>query len=228
MAAAVAQSDHAAVEKTLVMALRIGVLVAIPSTVGLMLLAEPMIQTLLEHGSFSRLATQMTSNALAWYALGLPALCAVKVLVNTLYAYQDTWTPVRSAAISLGINIVLNFLLIGPLQLGGLALATSISSTYNALHLYGAVQRRMGPFRWGFLSLTLRVLIASALMGWFSIAVWGWGVAHFVGWGKLLAVAWLMGSILGGMVLYGLLITLFRIQEAQQLRVLFLNKIKGQ
>jgi len=160
-----AENDLPAIRKTCAMALRSSLLVAIPSSVGLIFLGHAIIRTLLERSAFTPEATATTVWTLRWYAVGLASMCAVKVLANTLYAFHDTWTPVRSAMVALVTNIVLNALLVWPMKLAGLALATSISSTANSLHLYGAVRRRIGPFDEALPGWTARVLAASVGMG---------------------------------------------------------------
>jgi len=172
--------------------------VAIPASLGLLFLGTPIVQTLLERGAFSPEATATTVRTLRWYALGLASLCAVKVLANTLYALHDTWTPVRSAAVALAANLILNFLLVGPMKLAGLALATSISSSLNGLHLYGAVCRRIGPLEAGLRGWLLRVLAASVGMGLVAQAVWIVGIRTFAPADSWVAFPWLLIAVISG------------------------------
>ncbi|MDA3934668.1 MAG: murein biosynthesis integral membrane protein MurJ [Gammaproteobacteria bacterium] len=97
---------------TLQWAMRLAWLISVPAAVGLLLLATPVLQTLFEYGRFSGADTRMTGMALQAYALGLPAVIAVKVLAPGFYARQDTATPVRYAIISMVSNMLLNVLFI--------------------------------------------------------------------------------------------------------------------
>jgi len=216
LSAQVAVNDWESVRQTVSVALRSSLLIAIPSSVGLIVLGYPIIHLLLEHGAFTAEATAMTVPALQCYAVGLGSLCAVKVLVNTLYAYQDTWTPVRSAAVALVLNILLNFLLIGPLGLAGLALATTISSSWNAAHLFLAVRRRLGPLSDRLGGWLLRVLLASLGEGILVYFVWRWGEVWVVPQGTAAGLVWLLVTIAVGIAGFFLLALLFRIAEASQ------------
>src|SRR5260370_42591928 len=82
----------------------------IPAAVGLVVMREPIISVLFQHGEFVAESTELTSRALFYYAFGLPAFAAIKLIVPAFYSTHDTRIPVRVAAYSLGLNIVLNAL----------------------------------------------------------------------------------------------------------------------
>jgi putative peptidoglycan lipid II flippase len=193
VASQVAMRDGSGLRETVWTALKASWFVAVPSSVGLVVLAHPIIQTLLQHGRFSTHSVALTVGALQGYALGLCALCAGKIFANTLYAFGDTWTPVRSSAIALGLNIVLNLLLIRPLGLMGLALATSLSAIWNAFHLYRALFDRIGspPLPWR--RDLLKTLFASLAMG--GLVFWFVRFGSGLGW-LLLTVALGVASFL--------------------------------
>lgn len=139
---------------------------AIPATVGLMVLGEPIVAVLFERGAFTAYSTAITAQALVWYALGLAAYMGVKILTNACYALQDTATPVRTAAVALVINIGLNLLLMRPMGVGGLALATTIASAGNFLLLWRHLTRRLGVLAdAAFWISARRTLLAAAVMG---------------------------------------------------------------
>jgi len=127
-------SDHIAINekeefrKTLQRALNLTFFISIPSAIGLILLGEPIIMILFERGAFHHSDTINTSYALAFYAIGLCAFSAVRVLVNAFYAMKDTKTPVKIATISLLANFLFGIILMHPLKHAGLALALSLSS----------------------------------------------------------------------------------------------------
>ncbi len=154
--------------------LRLGLFIALPATVFLILLAEPMFLTLFGYGRFSAFDAQMSGLSLAALALGLPAFVAVKVLAPAFYARQDTKTPVKAGIASMLSNIVLNVIFVGiwvwtgrPGAHAGLALSSALAGYINAGLLFHWL-RRSGAYRpgsgWGRygLSLTMATLAASA------------------------------------------------------------------
>ncbi len=139
----------------------------IPMAVLTILLRFELIQLLFERGKFSATeSTPMTAFALLFYALGLTAFGGVKGAVQTFYSMKDTKTPVKIAALAMSLNIVLNVLLMGPLKHGGLALASSISSTINLLLLLLLFKKYLPEFNFKTLTLSfIKILSASLLAG---------------------------------------------------------------
>jgi len=126
--------------------LRVACLFGIPAALGLILLAGPMIATLFQSDVFDAHDVAMAERSLMAYALGLQAFILIKVAAPGFYARQDTRTPVRIGVIAMAANMVLNLLLIFPLQHAGLALATSLSAYLNAFLLLRGM-RRDGAYR---------------------------------------------------------------------------------
>ena len=140
--------------------------VMIPAAVGLIILAEPLVRVLFQRGEFTAYSTMITSGALFYYAFGLFAYAGIKILVNAYYSMGDTRTPVRTAAIALGVNVVLNLILMWPLKIGGLALATAVAATANFIMLYVSLVRRIGDIGTrSILKGILRVFAAAFVMG---------------------------------------------------------------
>jgi len=159
-------NDMPGLKKTLEMTLRTLLVLLIPSSIGLLVLSKPIVQLLFQRGEFDALSTQMTSFALSFYCLGLFAYSGTRIVTSCFYALKDTVTPVRVTFWCLIINTIFNFLLMRPLQSGGLALATSISSISNFFILAVILRRRIGSL--GLKSLlkgTLKILIISLIMG---------------------------------------------------------------
>ena len=107
----------------------------IPMTVGLMALAEPVVTLIYKRGAFDLLATELTSKALFFFALGMVGYGVQNILSRAFYANQDGKTPFYSGLVSIVINAVLCALLLKPMGIGGLALAAAVSSTAAALVL---------------------------------------------------------------------------------------------
>jgi putative peptidoglycan lipid II flippase len=123
-------------------AIEIALLLCLPCTVAIVMLAHPIIYFLFERGAFSSLDTKHTANALQALSLGLPAYILIKIFTTCFFATQDTKTPVKVAVRCLAINLVVNLILIWPLKQVGIALATSISASVNALILYQILRKR--------------------------------------------------------------------------------------
>ena len=120
--------------------------VAVPATVGLLILGGPIVRLLFQRGEFSAADGVLTAQALAGYAVGLPAFSATRIAAQTFYALGDTRTPVLVGFVSVAVNVVLALLLMWPLQHVGLALASSLSSYVNLLGLCWLLRRRLdGP-----------------------------------------------------------------------------------
>lgn len=129
---------------TLSFSLRVVFLIMLPASFGLAILGHPIIKILFQRGEFTTLSTAITNSALFFYSFGLFAYGGVKLLAGCFYSMQDTTTPVLAAFIAAILNIILNLILMWPLKLGGLALATSISATFNFLILYILLKKRLG------------------------------------------------------------------------------------
>jgi len=163
---AAARADTEDLRDTLMHGLRQSFFLTCPALIGLIVLRTPIILLLFQRGHFDAADATRTAAALAFYAAGLLSFAWVKVTVAGFYAVKDTKTPVIIASLSMLLNIVLNFALVGPMGFRGLALATTISFTVNFVLLYVLLCRRFGPL-WNatFVSDLVRVVAATVAMG---------------------------------------------------------------
>ena len=197
-----ARSDGEAFSNTLDWGLRWVFLIGIPAAIGLFVLAGPMLSTLFEYEKFDRHSVDMARLSLMAYAAGLPGFMLIKVLAPGYFARQDTKTPVRFGIIAMSSNMVLNLILIFPLQHTGLALATSLSAFLNGALLYHGLRKgeHYRP-RSGWLKLGVRVLLAGAVMAvlllWLAGDQDSWSAMG--GWDRALRLS---GIILAGAVAY--------------------------
>jgi putative peptidoglycan lipid II flippase len=138
-------------------AMRLVMLLTIPSAIGLIILAEPIISIIYEHGRFTAAATHQTAAALQFYAIGLAAYSGVKVLAPAFYALDKRHLPMLVSLLSIAVNFCLNWLFTFHLQLGhrGLALSTSLVAITNFLLLYGMMRRYAGRLETGAMLLVL-------------------------------------------------------------------------
>jgi len=161
-----ATNDVAALKDTFSHAVRLTLFLTIPSMVGLIILREPIIALLFQRGEFSLQAARLTAGALLYYAIGLWAFSAVRIVAATFFALKDTRTPMVMATASILANIVLGISLMGPLGHGGLALATSLASVLNLGLLVHALRRKLGSLGWRKIAKSAGVTLGNAaIMG---------------------------------------------------------------
>jgi putative peptidoglycan lipid II flippase len=143
--------------------LRLVMLLTIPSAIGLIILAQPIISLIYQHGRFSAEATARTAEALQFYGIGLVGYAAVKVLAPAFYAIDRRNLPMLVSLFSIAVNFCLNWLLTLHLGLGhrGLALSTSIVAITNFLLLYLMMRRYAGDLETSAILLTLLKLAAA-------------------------------------------------------------------
>lgn len=159
--------DLAGFRRTLARGLRMILVLIVPATVGMFLLATPVIRLLLEHGQFTSFDTRQTSDALRLYLLGLPGAAIDWPLIFAFYARKDTLTPAL-----VGVVTVLIYLLVAPtlafgLKIGflGLVIANSVQLTSHGLIMLVLVQRRIRGLRGSGVGVTLvKTATAAAAM----------------------------------------------------------------
>jgi putative peptidoglycan lipid II flippase len=189
--------------KTLDWAFRLICLIAIPATLALILIAEPLLVTLFQNDNFSETDVMQASGSLRAYAVGLLAFMAIKIFAPGYYARQNTATPVRIGIIAMTTNMILNvvFYLYGLAHVG-LALATSLAAFLNAGLLLAGL-RADGVFRFqtGWFLFLARIIVANGVMAYFLISMAGdW--QQWSDWNNVTKIIRLAILVVGGMVLY--------------------------
>lgn len=161
----------AEVRRTVSSSLRMMLMLSLPATVGLIVLAVPIIEFIFQRGAFTAEGTQLTAMALMAYAPGLIGYSAVKIASPTFYALNDARTPVIISVTTIAINLALNLTLVRVMGFQGLAAGTAIAALFNAGALLVLLNRRLdgldGP---RLATATIKIIIASAAMG---LAAWG-------------------------------------------------------
>jgi len=215
-----AAKDYESLKKTLAFSVRIVAFITIPAALGLMILREPIIRVLFQHGQFVAESTRLTARALLYYAVGLPALATVKLVVPAFYSTGDTKTPVIVASISLGINILLNIIFLQfffkRVQNGGPALATAIACFFDFFALFIIFRLRYGTMG------TMEILrsfgktsLCASIMGvgcWFG----NYYTAFTIHSRFLVQLLVFAGLIIGATALYLALAWLFRCHEIEE------------
>jgi len=224
-----AAKDFNSLRGTFNHALNLVFFITIPAMVGLIVLREPIVALLFKRGAFDTETTRLTAKALLYYSVGLWAFSAVRIVVSTFYALQDTQTPVKTAFVSVVANIVLGIILMKTrLEHGGLALATSLASMLNLGLLVWALRGKLGVLGWtNFTKSAGKTMACSAIMG---IVVWAISIyiipsADGTFAGLLLG---LVASIGTGIILYGAIAFLLKSPELDNiLAVLFHREGRG-
>jgi putative peptidoglycan lipid II flippase len=209
--------------------MRLAFLMTIPASVGLIVLAEPIISVLYQHGRFGAKETFESAGALRFYALGLCAYAALKVLVNAFYAIDRRKTPMVVSFIAVALNLLLNFLFTRQLHWGhrGLALSTACVATSNFLILYFLMRSHLGRLESrAMLTLLLKVALASLVLLALTWAgsewlLGNWAVEAF--WPKTLSLALVIALGAGGFFVSA---AMLRIREVQDLTAALRRRLR--
>ncbi len=156
--------EHAEASQKTDQAITLVMLLGIPSCFALLSIADPIIQVIFEHGAFDAADRAATAPALIAYAAGIPAFLLIKIFATHFYAAQDTKTPVKIATLCVGVNLVLNLILMQYIQHVGLAVATSIAGWLNALLMGLSLSKRGAYHPAPAVFSTIGKLITSALV----------------------------------------------------------------
>ncbi|MDR0625191.1 MAG: murein biosynthesis integral membrane protein MurJ [Holosporales bacterium] len=192
----------------------------IPATVGLFVLAEPIVSILYEHGKFSHFDVLQTMAALKAFVIGLPAYVLSKIFLTIFFANKNTKTPVYVAGGCVFLNGILSFILKGPLAHVGIALATAISSIINMILCAIILGRKeLFKFPWSDAKQVVKIIVTSMVMGvviWYAANVLF--PIEYEDPPSAHKIPWLFGIVLVGIAVYSIQLYLLKI------RSLFKNK----
>ncbi len=206
---------------TLDWSMRLAILVVLPATVGLFVLAAPLLTTIFFGGAFTAEDVRMATPSLRAYAIGLSGFVFVKVLAPGYFARQDTRTPVRIGIIALVTNMILNIVIVVPWARSGLdaphaglAAATALSAFLNAGLLWRGLRRdnvwRHAPGLWRF---GLQVVVACGVMAilllTFAPPATAWIEADLT-----TRILWLAAAVIGGALAYALALLIVGVRLA--------------
>lgn len=197
-------------KKTLIFTLENILFIMAPISIVIILLSTPIIRVLFERGEFNQYSTNITSWALLFYAVGLFSFGGIKILVTAFHALQDTKTPVKVAAGCLLLNVTLNILLMRPLKVGGIALASAISATVDFVILYFLISKKLGGMNGGIKKFVYKIIFSSGLTAvaiqvlWFNLIISNEVIKLFV-----------VG--ISGLAVYGISCFILKIEQAQKI-----------
>jgi len=199
----------------------------VPATVGLIVLAVPIVRVIFEHGRFLPADTLATAAALQFYAIGLVGYSVVRIASPTFYALGRNRTPVIVSVVTVLVNAVLNYLLVHAMGYRGLALGTSVAALFNATVLFVLLRRELDGLNGRRLASSfIRIVVASAVMG---------GVALFVDrqLGDVLParpIAWQIihvgADIVAALATLALAAWMLRIKEFNESVLMVLRKVR--
>lgn len=159
------KGDKKELSNTVNRAIEMSIFFLIPITVGMMMLSKQIVQILYGHGDFDNEAAVLVSIAVWFYSLGFVPYAVKQTLNNVFYSNQKTKTPMINTVIGIGINIVGNIVLSKIIGIGGLALATSLSSICIAVLLAISVKIEFGINPFPKMIIWIKYLISAAVMG---------------------------------------------------------------
>ena len=147
-------------------AVEYGLLMSLPAAVLLIVLAEPIVRLLFQHGRFSASDATLTARAVIAYSIGLPCYVMTKALMPNFFARGDTVTPVKYSAVVFLTNFIFNLLLMVPFKHVGIAMATTIAAFVSLFqYIHGLKKRGFWQFDKILLFRSLKIFAASVIMG---------------------------------------------------------------
>jgi putative peptidoglycan lipid II flippase len=204
---------------TLAKGLRLVAFLVLPSTLGLVFLAEPIVSVLYERGNFSAHDRLKTAAALRAYGYGLVFYAGLKVLQPAFYAIDRRWLPMIVSIFALGMNLGFNYLFVFVFRWGhaSLALTTSIVASVNFLVLFLAMRKFAGDIGTrDLLVLLAKLLVAGAVMAGVCLAATRWFFTDPAALGWWTRAAGLVATIGAAAAVYFAVTRILRVAEARE------------
>ncbi|MDR1206130.1 MAG: murein biosynthesis integral membrane protein MurJ [Peptococcaceae bacterium] len=205
--------DKGELGRTLRRGLVLVLLITLPAAAGLMALRTPIVRLLFQRGAFDADATRMTASALLWFGPGMGAMAASQILTRAYYALGDVKIPLAAGLASIAVNILASVLFTGSMGQGGLALANSLASLFNALCMFVFLRRKLRLWtKVGILGSLGKALGAAAATGAAAYAVSAFLEAMLPGGGIALVLR-VGASVAAGGAVYFLALFVLREEE---------------
>ncbi|HTT04118.1 MAG TPA: murein biosynthesis integral membrane protein MurJ [Steroidobacteraceae bacterium] len=209
--------------------MRLAFLLTLPATVGLMMLAGPIMSVLYQHGRFDTYQAQQAAGALRYYAVGLAGYAALKVLVNAFYALDRRKTPMLVSFVAVLLNLLFNWLFTFHLGWGvqGLAFSTGCVASCNFLVLYWLMRRQLSRLE----THRMAMMLLKVSLACVALAAVCWGsnhtlLAHWPVQRFLPKAAALLATVLAGALVFVLSGLALRVQEMHELVVVVRRRLK--
>jgi putative peptidoglycan lipid II flippase len=212
-----ALEDESSVRETLSRGLGLMLALNVPATIGLAVLATPIVRLLLERGQFLASDTAATAAALRFYAVGLVGYSTARIISPVFYTLGESRVPVAASIVSIAVNIVASVLLVRTLGFRGLALGTSLAAIANGALLLALLRRRLHGIDGRRLSATLgKIVAASGLMAAVALAVERWMASVAPGTSTPIQAARLAVAIGAAVIALGISAKLLRVAELDE------------
>jgi putative peptidoglycan lipid II flippase len=219
--------DLRSIRETVSRAFRLMLMLNVPATVGLVVLAEPIVSMIYERNAFLPSDTIATAAALMFYAPGLLGYSAVKVASPTFYSLGNSRTPVVVSVSSVALNLLLNIVLVRVMGFAGLALGTAIAALFNAAVLVYLLRRRLGGIDGRRLAIaTTKIAVAAAAMGLAAHFTSAWLEVQLPGSGEIVRIVRVLASIAVALVVLAAAAQLLRIEEFRDASARVLNRFR--
>ncbi len=202
-------------------------LLLIPAAALMMVLATPITRLVFQRGRFDAASTHLVSIALFWFAFSLPFGGLNLLLTRTFFAVKRPWIPTGLAALNMIVDVIVSVALYKPLGIAGLVIGTAAANAVMTALQIRRLRRGLNGRLEGAqtMMVTIRILIASALLGGLSWALWK-GLDALLGRslpGQLVSVGL---AIAVGIAFYGKAVLSMRIPEAQQIETLVVGRLR--
>lgn len=214
---AINQNNIKAFKNAIISGINMILLIMVPATFGLMILATPIVKLAFERGLFDALATEMTAGALIFYAFGSAFASSKLVLIRAFYSLQETKIALINSIYTLVLNVIFNFIFIRFIGHRGLALATSMAAILTFFALFIRLRKQIGAFGIsGLLKSTSKIVLAGAIMGIIVFGLWQI-IPPIFGSGTIREALSLTTVVGSGAMIYFILIYFLRVPEFNEI-----------
>ncbi len=203
-------------------------LTLIPSAAVLIVLSTPITRLVYQRGHFTAHSTDLVSIALFWFAFSLPFAGVNMLLTRSFFAIKRPWIPTRMAALNMIVDVIVSIALYKPLGIAGLVIGTVAANVVMSglllTRLRRGLRRRLDGRQT--LMITIRTLIASAIMAAIARGIWV-GLDQLLGSSLLAQIVSVGLALLIAGAVYLKLVLVLRIPEARQIEQLLLGRFRG-
>ena len=202
----VAKKENRKGENLLKNSLRFLFLILFPSSVGLIVLANPIVSLIFQRGMFDVKAVNITSSSLIFYSIGLPFFGGIVVLLRYFFSEKDSNSPLKAGILSVVVNIILNLILMRFMGHNGISLSTSISSAFMFGFLYYYLKKNFNiSFSSKDYTYLVKIFLSSLIMGIFT-----WSSFKFLPFSRTISFIF---SLMFSPIVYYIALTFLRVEE---------------
>jgi putative peptidoglycan lipid II flippase len=201
-------------------------LLLVPSGAAMLALSEPIVRLVFQRGEFTAESTELTAQALFWFAFSLPFSGFLLMLTRSFFSLQRPWIPTTLAMGSLVVNAAVSLALHKPFGIAGIVLGTVVSNAVLVIAEWWYLRRALGGFE---TARTLRaiaqMLVAAALLAGVAYGVW-WGLDSALGRSLPAQILSVGTALVAGAAVYAATVLGMRIPEARQILDLFAGRLR--